>query len=424
MELRATRSAALVETTRHRLIIAHGMSFQQSGSRKSSGLQVQAVCDLDEFAALRPAWNALVARCRNQSVFFSHEWFDAAWQWRRLSARLHLLCLYRGTDLIALFPLVLDQAADRGSRARQLEFLTVPDTQFCDMLTAEADREVAAAAFASELRAKQAEWDVLRLRYLSEGSIAATCFRDAIQDKRGAIAIRRSADNPYVPLDRTWDEYYSTRSRSLKKANNLAGNRLKKAGKVTIDWLAPGTGSTDELSRVLEAVTSISKRSWKTRTGTSLDNPGPQAFIRRLSESARQRGWLSVWVLTLDGQPFAMEYQLVADGNVYALRSDFDADCERMQISPGSHLSRHLLEQLFGRGLRRYLMGPGENPYKYRWTEQVVPTTEMTVYGRSLHGRALEWWELGLRPLARSLRDRVRPAAPVARVRDGGGSES
>ena len=67
-------------------------------------------------------------------------------------------------------------------------------------------------------------------------------------------------------------------------------------------------------------------------------------------------------------RPVAMEYQLVDNGNVHALRSDFDQSCE--DLSPGSYLFRHLLESSFGGGLTRYYMGPGDNPYKLRWTDQ------------------------------------------------------
>lgn len=392
--------------------------------RAASPTEVRVVTEPADFAALRSGWDALLAKCRNPSVFLTHEWFDAAWQWRRSAAQLYVLCLHRGPELVAALPLVLERAADGGRWERCLEFLAVPDTQCCDLFAPDEERVSAATAFANELQARQRDWDVLRLRYLPETSLAATCFGDAMRGNRCAVAIRPTAGNPYIALDTTWEEYYSTRSRSLKKASNLAANRLRKAGEVKIEWLAPGTGDAADVARVLESAIALSGRSWKSRTGDSLDNVGPQAFIRRLSESAHQRGWLSVWLLALDGVPFAMEYQLVADGCVFALRSDFDEDCERRQISPGSHLSRHLLEQLFGRGLRRYLMGPGENAYKYRWTEQVLPTTELTVYGRSLRGRALEWWELGLKPLARSLRERAKPRVPPAQARDHAGGSA
>ena len=101
-----------------------------------------------------------------------------------------------------------------------------------------------------------------------------------------------------------------------------------------------------------------------------------------------------------------MEYQLIGDGNVYALRSDFDANYD--SLSPGSHLGRCMLETLFGQGLRHYLMGPGENQYKYRWADEADPVLAMTVYARSLRGRALAIWELALKPVARRVRDRFR----------------
>ena len=111
-----------------------------------------------------------------------------------------------------------------------------------------------------------------------------------------------------------------------------------------------------------------------------------------------------------------MEYQLVGDGNTYALRSDFDAGCD--EISPGSHLGRHLLEQLFGRNLNRYYMGPGENAYKFRWTEQSEPTYEVAVYSRTARGRLLAAWELSLKPSVRRLRDRFVRNFPPPSARD------
>jgi CelD/BcsL family acetyltransferase involved in cellulose biosynthesis len=376
-------------------------------------VRLRLVVDDVAFSALTDEWNALADNGTRRSVFLTHDWFDAAWQWRKLTSALRVMCLYRGEQLLAILPLVLEGGPSATSRVRRLEFLTVPDTQLCDMIVGDADRELAAREFAAELHRRRGEWDVLRLRYLPEQSVAATSLRTALAAKGCSSTVTPGADNPYVPLDTSWNEYYATRTRSLKKANNLAANRLKKAGEVAIEWLATEACEAGEMARFVEAAIDISRRSWKTETGNSLDNPGPQAFFRRLSELARDRGWLSVWLLSLDGKPFAMEYELVADGDVFALRSDFDAECERLQISPGSYLSRHLLEQLFGRGLKRYFMGPGNNAYKYRWTDQTAATFDMTVYSGALRGRLLGAWETSLKPAIRRVRDRAKPVQPA-----------
>jgi CelD/BcsL family acetyltransferase involved in cellulose biosynthesis len=289
---------------------------------------------------------------------------------------------------------------------RELTFLTVPDTQLCDVIVAQQDRADAAEAFARALIALQSDWDVMRLEHLNSDSFAGMDLRVALAEQGLRGQVVAAGENPYLFLDTTWDAYHQTRSRRFKKANNLVANRLQRMGAVTIDWLAPGTGNAADVARAIEVIRGVSARSWKVATGNSLDHPGPGAFIRRLSELAHRRGWLSVWTLSLDGVPIAMEYQLVANGCVFALRSDFDATIEE-QASPGSYLSRQLTERLFGGGLRRYFMGPGKNPYKYRWSQAADPRFAMTVYGRTLRGRTLRAWEGSLKPAARALRDRI-----------------
>jgi CelD/BcsL family acetyltransferase involved in cellulose biosynthesis len=386
------------------------------GSETSSSA-VRVVANAADFMALHAPWNAVAASNRNARVFLSHEWFDAAWQWRRQSARLYLLCLFDNQSLAAVLPLVLQETSRSGIRLRELSFLTVPDTQACDLIVAPANRATAARAFAHELERRQSEWDVVRLNYLAPDSVAAGPFRAALADAGFAAHVQGVAGNLFIALDSTWEAYYATRSRRLKKANNLAANRLGKAGDVRIDHLAPGTGDSVDLERFVDRSIDVSGRSWKTRTGNSLDNPAPQAFIRRLSHLAHERKWLSIWTLCVNDRPVAMEYQLAADGCVYALRSDFDAQFE--EVSPGTYLNRYLLQRLFGAAINRYYMGPGDNAYKHRWTEQAEPVEELTVYGRSLSGRCLATWETTLKPAARRLRDRIQ-RAPLREPEDVG----
>lgn len=367
---------------------------------------VALITDASDFAGLSAQWSDVAAQSSLVEPFSWYEWFEAAWQWRRQTGTLYVLCLLDDRRLIAVLPLVMETTSNWGIRRRELSFLTVPDTQTCDLIVAGPDSSAAATAFVEELDRRRDEWDVIRLNYLAPKTITASLFRAAMVEKRFATRLEPVAGNLFLSLDASWETYYATRSRRLKKVNNLAANRLKKTGEVRIERLAPGTSDAAEVQLFLDRAIAISAKSWKTRTGNSLDNLGPQSFIRCLSHAAHKRGWLSIWTLSLDNRPLAMEYQLVANGRVYALRSDFDAEFE--DISPGTHLNRCLLEQLFGSGLRRYYMGPGNNAYKHRWAEQVEPVEELTVYGRSVEGRRLAAWETTLKPLARTLRDRLQ----------------
>ena len=371
-------------------------------------MEVSLVSQPEEFAALHSAWNTLQRRLRRPSPFLTHEWFDAAWQWRNQGAQLHVLCCRRGQDVVGVLPLLRQTPSVEHGSSRTLKFLAVPDTQVCDVLAADTDRLPVASALADELVRRQREWDAIALNYLPDGAIALIELRQALSRHGLRCDVKQATQNPWIALDSEWETYYSSRSRRLKKAVNLATNRLSKAGDVELHWLQPGEGDAAEVNRQIDQITAISARSWKSSTGNSLDNAGPQAFVRRLSQHAHRLRCLSVWTLTLNKTPIAMELQLIDDGCVFALRSDFDAAYEA--ISPGSYLNRYMLAKLFGRGLRRYLMGPGENIYKYRWSDDAEPVSTMTIYGHSMRGRWLAARELVLKPAARRIRDVFRPS--------------
>ncbi len=377
-------------------------------------LRVSIVDTEKEFRELGETWNRLAWRA-GCSVFFQHEWFDAAWAWRKEGSSLFVLLAWEGNEPVGILPLM--RVREKGSfpALRSLEFLAVPDTQFCDLIAVPEDRSRVAGAFCAELHKRRKEWDRLVLRYLDGTGAVLNEVRAGLAARQYACDVKTQGPNLFVKLEPSWDAYYSTRSRSLKKANNLAANRLKKTGEITVQWINPENSGETAIHGALEQVIDISRRSWKQETGNSLDQPGPRGFIQTLTAHAARRGWLSVWLLSVDGKPLAMEYQLLDAGNVYALRADFDAECE--EISPGSHLMRTLLETLFGRNLRRYYMGPGNNAYKTRWTEDGDTLHQMVVYGHTWRGRFTRFVDDMLKPLARSLRDKLvsRKTQPIAK---------
>jgi len=370
-------------------------------------VEVRLISNPDGFARLKSAWSALYERHTPRSPFLAHEWFEAAWRWRKDSARMRIFACWRAEQLVGVMPLVVDGADESSGRHRRLEFLAVPDTQTCDVLADAGDRRAVASAIADELVRRRREWDSISFRHLPRGALTATELREALSRHGLRCEVIQATSNPWIALESTWAVYYASRSRRLKKAINLAQNRLAKAGTVALRRLAADQMDPTEIRRWLDRITAISAKSWKNRTGNSLNHDGPNAFLCCLAEQAPCRHWLSIWELSLNEQPVAMELQLVDGGDIFALRSDFDASYDA--LSAGSHLNRLMLEQLFGRGFRRYLMGPGENPYKYRWADDAEPVATMTVYGTTLRGQWHAARDLMLKPAMRRIRDRLRP---------------
>jgi CelD/BcsL family acetyltransferase involved in cellulose biosynthesis len=92
-------------------------------------------------------------------------------------------------------------------------------------------------------------------------------------------------------------------------------------------------------------------------------------------------------MLSLDGQPAAMEYQLSYKGNVSALRADYDLSYEDMSL--GTYLNWKLLQQLFTSDLQYYSMGPGDNAYKRRWAEDYPPLYRIVGFNNTIRGLML-----------------------------------
>ncbi|MCF6261471.1 MAG: GNAT family N-acetyltransferase [Gammaproteobacteria bacterium] len=366
----------------------------------TNSLQVREVRELAGFEMLRSAWSELLEHVPGHRLFLSPQWHLAAWEWRAEDAELYCLVAEDGQDIIAILPLVRDSESKYGLKLHRLGYLTVPDTQFADMVCRRDVAPAAAEAFANHLAGQQ-DWDQLQFSHLDKGSMVQEFLLPALR-KQGLLASEGVADsNAWLGLSSGWEAYYATRSRRLKKGNNHVGNRLKKQfADIQLERVRVEEA---EVNACLDKLVRVSAASWKQSTGLTLDNTGPQAFIRRLTEELAGQGQVVIWYLILDGQAVASEYQLHHEGQIYALRADYDTAFEA--CSPGTYLFWQILMQVCEEGGERYWMGPGDNPYKARWLENGEPLQRFTVYGYTVRGRILGLLDRHVKPLVHRLRN-------------------
>lgn len=372
-----------------------------------------------DFAALGGLWEELIRKAGRRSLFFSHEWLDAAWSWARLEGHPQVLLVGEGRAADGAAALLLRDARIAGMPWRVLQWLEIPDTQECELIAGAGAEDAAARIFLQELVARRTSWDKLQLSKLQPESLVLTVFRGLLERRGLTHYVRQTDSNPYVSLDGGWAAYQSSLSRSFKKKLNLARNRMAKLGEVEVSCVGGDESTPAAMEAAAAALADVSARSWKQQTATTLDHEGPGTFVRRLAARFGATGPLRIWLLRLDDRVVATELQLHEQGRTYALRADFVP--ELGDASPGTNLSVEILKRLFeAEPGGRYLMGPGANAYKLRWTERSVPLHELTVYSPTARGRALHGLEQKLRPLARALRDRFRKAslAPSAPSKD------
>lgn len=370
-------------------------------------LRLDCIRDDRGFQSLAEDWNRLARDTNPRSVFLRHEWFDAAWCWLRRSAELCIVCVRRGDELVGICPFVLRRTKRSGIPLSALEFLTIPDTQEAALLAAPADARAVADALCGYLAGGDLAWDVADLQKLQAGSVGLEALRSAAAASGFSVRVTEAGSNPGLGLRDGWEAYYGRRSRRLKKGNNHAANRIKRDGReVTIRCYDSSNREDYDRGALLETLANLSGRSWKADTGLTLDNPEPRAFIERLTAHADENGWLLAWLLSIDGTPAAMEYQLEYEGVVSGLRADYDQRYD--DLSPGTLLNWRIIERLFDRDATYYSLGPGSNAYKMRWSEHDEMLFSVLVYSKSLRGRLLFGIDAVLRPAARRLRSIFR----------------
>jgi CelD/BcsL family acetyltransferase involved in cellulose biosynthesis len=366
-------------------------------------LRCEVIATAEELLALQRQWNSLLGNFESGGVFLSNEWFDAAWEWAREDASLYIVCVWEGSHLKGVAPFCKRRRVHYRIPLRTLEFIAIPDTPYCDLICLSGDADVVVAALFAHLQSVRNEWDMIELARLPPSSVAQRL--SSTFDASGFRCEPCIEDTDFqVNLRSTWTAYYATRSRRLKKGNNLIANHLKKDFRA-VEIAAQPSADVDA-AKVLETLVAVSASSWKTETSNSLNDAGPRRFIAKLTQHAAARGWLRVFVLSLDGRPAATEYQILDGQTIRALRADCDQQFDRH--SPGTYLSWRILEQAFDGRYACYSMGAGANPYKLRWNDQLQTIEGARILRRTPRALAVHFLEYRLRPVASRLRARLR----------------
>lgn len=369
-------------------------------------ITIKCVTCEKEFNTLKKEWNNLAQNIDDTCVYFRHEWVDAAWQWLRTESELYIICAYQRNTLCGVLPLVKKSLNRHFIPYIEVQFLSIPDTQRNDLISNSNHGDEIAEAIFYFLLNKNKSWDLIRLDKIAFGSSTINYFKDVADTLRLKTEVLDNGENPGITLEDSWDNFYSRRSRRLKKGNNHVANKIGASGKtLELKYFSRESIKDKGFDKLLTDIIGVSASSWKKDTGLTLDNPGPNAFIRQLTKHAYNQGWLSVWFVTLDGEPAAIEYQIDYNGYISALRADVNTKYN--DLSPGTYLNWKMLIQLFNKQKKYYSMGPGNNKYKLRWAEELNKLEEIVCYNRTLKGSLFKLLELTIKPVAKTILGRT-----------------
>jgi CelD/BcsL family acetyltransferase involved in cellulose biosynthesis len=357
-------------------------------------LRVRRVERFEDFVRLADLWHQVASVSGQASPFLSHDWFTCCWHAAGPGCRPEILVVEDAGHAVGLAPLMRSTGRVHGLPARVVGFLETVDTPVSDMLIAGSPHSVVEAAL-DHLRERR-DWDVLRFQKLPVGSAVLKALESALA-ARLRWQPRAPLGSPYLAVGGDWKTFYASTSQRFKKTARNIRNRLERAGRVSIEEHRAVDPEGPLFAEMLE----LTGRSWKAERRLAIATmPRMREFFGELTRRATANGWLSLWLLRLDGRPIATEYQIVHSTTAHALRADFDLAFR--DLSPGSALNYAIAEALFNRSsIHEYNMGPGLNDYKLRWATGLHETGGVTAFHPGPYGRALAAVENALVPAVR-----------------------
>ena len=350
-------------------------------------LQVECISDERQLANLQQKWAELWSHSPAPSFFLTYDWTRCCWEELRTGNELRVFVVQDGGKILLIAPLMISRRPKRGLPANCLTFIEHPEAQIADLLSSCEDLEGRAVhELLRYLVRERADWHLLSLDKLPEGSPTVGHLRKIAASSQSHIELQPSYEAFYIPLRATWEEYLSSRSARFRKTLRNIVNRVDRLGtKVEVKRYAGAQLGPD----VLHQVFSVSDSSWKLGDGVAMTSKQPRMrFFEQILSNPIQRAAVQIWLLEVDAVPIASETQVIDGAIAYALRSDYD---ERYaDYSPGVYLQVEILKHLFASQQEIYNFGVGLNPYKARWADERLSLVNFRAYNKSLYSRLLK----------------------------------
>jgi CelD/BcsL family acetyltransferase involved in cellulose biosynthesis len=348
----------------------------------NSNLTVDVVENATDFAAMRDEWTELLGASHSDCLFLTWEWLHTWWTHFGKHRRLFLVTVRSGSQLVAIAPLT--------SRRIWVGPLAVPILEFAGTGTIGSDyldvivrRTCETEALATLTAFLFEKAMTLRLPRISKSSGLATSLGNALAGRGWECATVPTEVCPFIDLSsRSWDDYLRSIGPSHRYNFKRRLRNLMRDYDVRIQYAQ----SDEERREGLRHVVNLHLQRWNPRGGSdAFDSAGLVTFHDDLSRAARDRGWLRLMVITLDGQAAAAFYGFRYGDKFLFYQSGFDPAFGHSSV--GLVMVGLTIRDAIAEGATEYDMLHGVEPYKFLWTKTVRQLVRLDLYPPGHVGR-------------------------------------
>jgi CelD/BcsL family acetyltransferase involved in cellulose biosynthesis len=372
--------------------------------------------DAAGFAGLRDEWNELLQASASNCLFLTWEWLSTWWKHLGGDRELCILTVRDGDGLVAIAPFALRMRRWAAVLpVRSVEFLGTGSvgSDYLDVIVRRG-REREAVRAVSEYLAR--EGLVVELTGVKRGSRASEL---ATELKREGWSLSETRTNlcPFITLSgHSWESYLAT----LGPEHRYNFNRRLRNATKRFDLRFVQARSAGQRRDALAALVALHHLRWSERGGSDgLHTPALLAFHEDVSQRALDRGWLRLFVLSLDGASAAALYGFRYQQAFYFYQSGLDPRFGKHSV--GLVAMGLAIKSAIEEGADEFDLLHGDEPYKFHWAKETRELVRLEAYppgaGAWLYARARELGRtvrrMGRRVLPKPVGDRI---AAVRRV--------
>jgi CelD/BcsL family acetyltransferase involved in cellulose biosynthesis len=326
-------------------------------------LRVTVLKEIPEDPALAEAWNTLVLAMDNPEVFLTYQWALAASRGFQQHLSTLLFLMYDFDQLVGVAALAVDPKAPRSAF-----FLTSSTADYCDIVSAPANRKAVLLALLEEIKSLGIS-DVVFANVPSNSATLQELPRVA-GSHRFYVTSRTSYNCGVVQLGGEEQRETLLQSLASKGREKRALKRLTNLGAVKVIHLT----EPEQIGTSLESIVSAQiSRFLASNRVSPLVGSERRTFLRHLSDLLAHSGWLKISQLEIDGRPVAWNYGFRFGGSWFWYLPTFQMEYEH--VSPGSCLLRLLVEEGAKDASLQWLdLGLGDEPYKDRFANKIRQT--------------------------------------------------
>jgi CelD/BcsL family acetyltransferase involved in cellulose biosynthesis len=355
-------------------------------SKVADVLTLRRITKTQDFALLQPDWEKLT-----QEPMQSFAWNFSWWQHLGGDANLHLYCLEREGELIAIAPLY----RDRWLSQNRLRFLASGDacTDYVQLIGDPKWHHEFARLIVDDL-AMTNLFSVIELEGVTESYVADEWNRK-LRENHWSYA-KEIEQSWVLDLPSDWNEFVTSCSKSLKRKIRAAQKRLD-SGQCRVESTRDGLDKESAIATLIELhqMRFVDKGEPGVFSDIGFTNFFTQAVSKLIS-----RGQAEILVAYADQKPFGAHILLhAADGPQYYQGG---IDVEQMKLEPGHLLFTFAIQRAIAEGKSRYDFLRGNEPYKQFWGASAKPLWTVRYVANKLRATAINRAFLTLRTVKHS----------------------